>query len=307
MHQFFQVSIKDETVLINTDNNKNIVAKFNDNELIIKNLDGTARIKLEQLQQLVGQERFGKIHLYYREIGSSEEIIDTKIKIVDNIELLIDSSLMTNFNENQWIFYLTKKGTFNCIFNKVPSYQSYYLDNHLKEVKLTDDDLHIELNLETKYLKANTLELILRNRQTKEEISVTGNVSLLEKTNHNYLQVATIKISQLDLCQVISNQNNTTDSDKLDAYIRIEYLESTVKDKKVRVKYSKENESHYAQELWSDKLNGVICGFFPYFTKNLLNFSFHTTILSKEAYKTYINFTKTNNKANRKKIFVVGE
>jgi len=307
MDQFFHISIKEEMAIINTNHKKDIVAKFKDHEIVFENINGFCLLKFEQLQLLADQEQSGKIHLYYRTNEIEDTITDIKIRIEDDAEFIVENNLMTTFNEKKWIFYVTTKGTFNCLFNKNPSYKSYYLDNYLTEMQFKDDYLHIEFNLITKYLKANAVKLIIKNRLTKELVAVTGVISSSKKNNHNYLHVVVVKISQVELCSMISNQNNTTNSDKLDLYLDIEYLESNVVNKNIRINYSKANENNYIEEIWVDEFNDMVYGFFPYATKTFFNFSLHTTILNKNAYKIYIDFVRSNYKANSKKIFVVGE
>jgi len=303
MQQFFRFSIEEEVMRINTHHDKDIIAKFNNHEAIFKNLNGLISIELERLRFLVDQEQSGKVHFYYREFGAEDE----KIRITDDMELTIESNLMTTFNEKQWIFYLTTKGTFNCLFEKVPSYKSYYLENHLEEIKFVGNYLQIQLNLVTKYLKAHTAKLIIRNRRTIEELALTGELSLLKKKNHDYLQTLIVKTNKQNICQMITNRNNTTDSDRLDIYVNIQYLESEVTGKDIRVNHSHEKESNYAKELWVDKFSDDIYGFFPSFRQNLLYFFLHTAVLSEESYKTYLAFTKCNNKTSDRKILVIGE
>ena len=305
MNQFFRVMIEKEAVIIKTCHDEDIIAKFNDTEVVFKNLNGMISIKLDQLQALVGQEHSGKVNLYYREIGTDGMANDVKIKI-DN-ELTIDSSLMATFNERQWVFYVTTKGTFNCLFDKSPSSKSYLSDSHLEEIKHVGDDLQMQVSLTTKYLKAHDVTLIIRNRRTREEKVVSGKLTLLERNDSNYLQVLTIKMQLLSLYQLIVNQNSTVDSDKLDVYIRVKYLESVVADKDIRLKYSSEKESDYAKEIWIDNLGDLIYGFFPWSTKNSGNFSLQTTVLDEVSYKTYVNFTKIDKKPDNKKVFIVGE
>ena len=307
MQQFFRFSIEKEVVRIETHCDKCIIAKFDDREIIFKNAGGVILIALDQLHALISQEKSGKIHLYHREVIENEAHIDTKIKIEDSTYLTIDRSLMTTFNEKQWIFYLTTKGTFNCLFNKLPSYKSYHLDNHLEDIRLAEGHLRFKLTLTTKYLKAHAAKLIIRNRQTKEEKIVTTQLSFSKKSDHDYSQILTAKINQLDLCQMIENRDHTTDSDRLDVYINIQYLETMVTDQNIRVKHSSEKEDNYAKEIWIKPFDDIAYGIFPSFRQNFCYFFLHTTVLSNASYQTYINFAKTDAAAKKKKICVIGE
>lgn len=307
MCSVFKVTIEDERVVIKTDNEKGIIAKFNKSEIVCKNINGTISIYLKELKELVGKEPSGKIDFYYREVCSDAGVKDKKIKLEDSTDFVVENSLMTTYDETQWVFYFTVKDTFNCLFNKLPSHNSYYRENHLRAIYSDDSYLHMEIVLKTKYLKADYAELILQSRVTKQEVIAQGRITCLEKKENCYLQLINVKINLLDLCKIIANGDNVMDSDVLDMSMRVQFLESKVTNKNIRVKYSKVNKSNYDEEIWIENLTEEIFGLFPYYTKKYYNLSFHSTILSKKAYDTYINFTNNKDCSNDKKVFVVGE
>lgn len=286
---------------INVENNSFIIKNLQESKLILENNhskkvfsreEDEFVIKYKDLEELLKVKNFPLT--FKNENGEDLILSDDIFKF---------ESTVIKHNKSMYYIYVTKENKLSVIYNKKPSILNFYHnDGCIKEAKVENNTLIIQINYHCSIYKPISIEGKIKVRNKETEIKTIGQIVDISKNNHIYNVTANLifKLDELNELFMGRIPDYIYNSDIYDISFNYKIEEMQISKYYTRLKFPLENKYNINDENWLtyDKEFMLLCRPYPTTYGNL---SMRLIPVPKDTYNDFIsqNYIKLNDNGKK--------
>lgn len=286
---------------INVENNSFIIKNLQESKLILENNNSKKVfsreedefvIKYKDLEELLKVKNFP---LTFKNENSEDLILSNDIFKFEGTVI--------KHNKSMYYIYVTKENKLCVIYNKKPSILNFYHnDGCIKEAKVKNNTLIIQINYHCSIYKPISIEGKIKVRNKETEIKTIGQIVDISKNNHIYNVTANLIFKLNELKELFMGRipDYIYNSDIYDICFNYQIEEMQISKYYTRLKFPLENKYNVNDENWLtyDKEFMLLCRPYPTTYGNL---SMRLIPIPKDTYNDFIsqNYIKLNDNGKK--------